>query len=96
MCNTSCTTLFSKTVLMIRLDAHIRTIVVLAGGKLTGIYFLYLLYTIYFFITTHRRKYKKVSFIPSGDVNSGFVSLRRDLIEDNLYRVVGFACLSCN
>jgi hypothetical protein len=29
-----------KPTVRIRLDAHIRTIVVLTGGKLTGIYFL--------------------------------------------------------
>jgi hypothetical protein len=46
--NTLWTVLFSKTVVRIRLDADIRTIVVLTGGKLTGIYFLYLLSTIYF------------------------------------------------
>jgi hypothetical protein len=46
--NTSCMVLFSKTTVRIRLDAHIRTIVVLTGGKLTGIYFLPLLYAIYF------------------------------------------------
>jgi hypothetical protein len=39
---------FSKPTARIRLDAHIRIIVVLTGGKLTGIYFLYLLS-----ITTH-------------------------------------------
>jgi hypothetical protein len=46
--NTSCTVLYLKTTVRIRLDVHIRTIVVLTGGKLTGIYFLYLLCTIYF------------------------------------------------
>jgi hypothetical protein len=46
--NTSCTVLFSKTAVRIRVDAHIRTIVVLTGVKLTGIYFLYLLSGIYF------------------------------------------------
>jgi hypothetical protein len=51
--NTSCTVLFSKTAVRIRLDAHIRTIVVLTGGKLTGIYLLYLLYAIYFSVTMH-------------------------------------------
>jgi hypothetical protein len=40
--------LFSKTTVRIRLDAHIRTIVVITGGKLRGIYYLYLLSTIYF------------------------------------------------
>jgi hypothetical protein len=34
-CNTSRTVLFSKTVVMISLDAHITTIVVLTSGKLT-------------------------------------------------------------
>jgi hypothetical protein len=38
--NTSCMVLFSKTAMRIRLNAHIRTIVVLTGGKLIGIYFL--------------------------------------------------------
>jgi hypothetical protein len=37
-CNTSGTTIFwGKTIGRIRLDARIRTIVVLTGGKLTGI-----------------------------------------------------------
>jgi hypothetical protein len=40
-------------VVRIRLDAHIRTIVVLTGGKLTGIYLLYLLSVIYFFVMTY-------------------------------------------
>jgi hypothetical protein len=51
------------------LDAYIRTIVVLTGGKLAGIYFLHLLYTIYYSVTTHLRKGKNVSFLSSGDVN---------------------------
>jgi hypothetical protein len=38
--NTSCTILFLKTVMRICLEAHIRTIVVLTGGKQTGICFL--------------------------------------------------------
>jgi hypothetical protein len=45
---------FRKPTVRKRLDAYIRAIVVLTGGKLTGIYFLYLLYKIYFSITTHR------------------------------------------
>jgi hypothetical protein len=32
----------------IRLDAHIRTIIVITGAMLTGIYLLYLFYAIYF------------------------------------------------
>jgi hypothetical protein len=42
--NTSCMILLSKTTMRICLDAHIRTIVVLTVGKLTGIYFLHLLF----------------------------------------------------
>jgi hypothetical protein len=52
-CNTSCMAIFSKTVVRIRLEAHIRTIVVLTGGKLTKIYFLHLLYIIYYSVTMH-------------------------------------------
>jgi hypothetical protein len=60
-CNTLCTTLFLKTALRIHLDAHIRTIVVLTGGKLIWIYFLYLLSTIYFSVMMHLRQGKKVT-----------------------------------
>jgi hypothetical protein len=73
--------LFLKTAVRICLDAHIRTIVVLTGGKLTWIYFLYLLSVIYFFVTTHLRQGKKVSILVPGDVNSGPVVSRRDLLE---------------
>jgi hypothetical protein len=38
--NASHTVLFLKIAVRIRLDVHIRTIVVLTGGKLTEIYFL--------------------------------------------------------
>jgi hypothetical protein len=55
----------------IRFNAHIRTIVVLTRGKLTGIYFLYLLS-----VTTHLRHGKKVSILMPGDVNSGPVASR--------------------
>jgi hypothetical protein len=41
----------------IRFNACIRTIVVLIGGKLIGIYFMYLLSAIYFL---QRRTYAKV------------------------------------
>jgi hypothetical protein len=44
--NASRTVLFSKTDVRIRLDAHIKTIVVLTCGKLIGICFLYLFYAI--------------------------------------------------
>jgi hypothetical protein len=62
-------------------NARIRTIVVLTGGKLTGIYFLYLLYAIYFFVTTHLRQGKKVSILVPGDMDSGPVASRRGLLE---------------
>jgi hypothetical protein len=65
----------------IRFNAHIRTIVVLSGGKLTGIYFLYLLSVIYFSVTTHLRQGKKVSILVSGDVDSGPIALRCGLFE---------------
>jgi hypothetical protein len=60
----------------IRFNSHIRTIVVLKGGKLTGIYFLYLLS-----VTTHLRQDKKVSILMPGDVDSGSVASRRGLLE---------------
>jgi hypothetical protein len=42
--NTSRMALFSKIMVRIRLDAHIRTIIILTGDKLTVIYFMYLLF----------------------------------------------------
>jgi hypothetical protein len=95
-CNTSCTTLFSETIVRICLDAHIRTIVVLTGDKLTGIYFLPLLPAIYYSVMTHLRQGKKVSILPSGEVNPGSIPSRQGLFEDMLYRVVGVTCLSCD
>jgi hypothetical protein len=62
-------------------NAHIRTIVVLIGGKLTGIYFLYLLFVIYFSVTTHLHQGKKVSILVPSDVDSGPVASRRGLLE---------------
>jgi hypothetical protein len=62
-------------------NARIRSIVVLTGGKVTGIYFLYLQSTIYFFAMTHLRQGKKVSILVPGDVNSGPVVSRRGLLE---------------
>jgi hypothetical protein len=53
MYNTSHTIIFLKPTVRIRLDAHIRTIVVLTSGKLTGFYFLYLLYAIYYSVMMH-------------------------------------------
>jgi hypothetical protein len=88
--------LFSKAVVRIRLDAHIKTIVVLIGGKLTRTYFLHLLYAIYFPVTTYLRPGKKVSIMPLGDVNPGLVPSRRGLPEDGSYRVVGVACPLCD
>jgi hypothetical protein len=65
----------------IRFNAYIRTIVVLTDGKLTGIYFMYLLSVIYFFVMTHLRKGKNASILMAGDVNSGPVASRRGLLE---------------
>jgi hypothetical protein len=62
-------------------NAFIRSIVVLTGCKLTGIYFLYLLSVIYFSVTTHLRLGKKVSILVPGDVDSGPVASRRGLLE---------------
>jgi hypothetical protein len=46
-------TLFLKTTVRIRLDAHIRTVVVLTGDKLIGFYLMHLLYAIYYSVMTH-------------------------------------------
>jgi hypothetical protein len=48
------------------------------------------------FATTHLRQGKKVSILPSGDVNLGHVPSRRGLLEDNPYRAVGAAFPSCD
>jgi hypothetical protein len=87
--NISCTILFWKTALRICLDAHTRTIVVLTGGKLTGVYFLHLLYAIYFPVTTHLRLGRKVCILSPCDVNPGPVPSRWGLIEDSPYRAIG-------
>jgi hypothetical protein len=78
---------------MICLDAHIWTIIILTCGKLTEIYFLHLFYAIYFSVTTHQWKGKKVSILPPGVVNPGPVPSRWDLLEDSLYHAVRVACL---
>jgi hypothetical protein len=70
----------------IHLDAHIRTIVVLTGGKLIGIYFLHLLS-----VMTHRRPGKKVSILPPGVVNPRPIPSRRGLLVDSPYCAVGVA-----
>jgi hypothetical protein len=80
----------------IHLDAHIKTIVVLTGGKLTRFYFLPLLYVIYYSAMTHLRQGKKVSIFPLGDANPRPVPSRRGLLEDSPNHVVGVACLSCD
>jgi hypothetical protein len=95
-CNTSRTNLFSKIVVRIRLDAHIRTIVVLTGVKLTGFYFLYLLFAFYYSVTMHLRQGKNVSILLPGDVNLKSVPSRQCLLEDSPYDAVGATCLSCD
>jgi hypothetical protein len=77
---------FQKFMVRIRLGAHIRTIVVLTGGKLIGIYFPYLLS-----VMTHRWQGKKVCIFPPGDVNLGPIPSRWGLLEDSPYRAVGVA-----
>jgi hypothetical protein len=72
---------FRKPMVRIHFNARIRTIVVLTGGKLTGIYFMYLLFAIYFSVMTHLRQGKKVSILMSGDVDSGPIVSRRGLLE---------------
>jgi hypothetical protein len=94
--NTSCITIFSKPLVRKRLEAHIRTIVVLTCGKLSDFYFLHLLYRNYYSVMTHLRSGKKVSILLPGDVNPGPVPSRRGLIENSPYHMVGVACLSCN
>jgi hypothetical protein len=95
-CNTSRMDIFLKTTARKHLEAHIRTIVVLTGGKLTGIYFLHFLYAIYYFVMMHLRQGKKVSILPLGDVNFEPVPSRRGLLEDSPYLAVGAACSSCD
>jgi hypothetical protein len=87
---------FQKPAVRIRLDVHIRTIVVLTGGKLTGIYFLHFLYTIYYYVTMHLRQGKRVNIIPSGDVNPEPIPLRCGLLKDSLYHMAGAVCPSCD
>jgi hypothetical protein len=77
---------FQKPMVRIRLNAHIRTIVVLTGGKLTVIYFPHLLS-----VMTHQWEGKKVSILQSGDVNPGPIPSRWGLLQDSPYRVVGAA-----
>jgi hypothetical protein len=72
---------FRKPTVRTRFNAHIRTIVVITGDKLTVIYFLYLLSAIYFFVTMHLWQGKKVSIVVPGDVDSGPVASRRGLLE---------------
>jgi hypothetical protein len=72
---------FRKPTVRICFNARIRTIVVLTGGKLTGIHFQYLPSATYFSVTTHLRQGKKLSILVLGDVDSGPVASRRGLLE---------------
>jgi hypothetical protein len=74
--NTLRAAIFSKTYGVETLDAHIRTIVVLTGDKLTVFCFLHLLYAIYYSVMMHRWSGKKVSILPLGDVNPESVPSR--------------------
>jgi hypothetical protein len=62
--------------------AHIKTAVVSTGGKLTGFYFLHLLYVVYYSVTMHLRRGKKVSYA----TDCGEMS------EAHLVRVRGLGC----
>jgi hypothetical protein len=70
-CNSSRMAIILKTAVSICLEAHIRTIVVLTGGKLIEIYFLHLLYAIYYSVIMHLRKGRKVNILLLGDMNPG-------------------------
>jgi hypothetical protein len=65
----------------IHCNDRIRTILVLTGGKIIGIYFLCLLSAIYFSVMMLLRQGKKVSILVPGDVDSGPVASRRGLLE---------------
>jgi hypothetical protein len=62
----------------------------------TEFYFLHLLYAIYYSITMHLWTSENISCLSPGDVNPELVLSRWDLLEDNPYRVVCVACLSCD
>jgi hypothetical protein len=94
--NTLHTAIFSKTYGEKTLDAHIRTIVVLTGGKLTGFYFPHLPFKTYYSVTTHLRPGKKVSYLSLGDVNPIPIPSRLGLLEDSPYLAVWAMCLSCD
>jgi hypothetical protein len=74
--------------------AYIRTIVVLTGGKLTEFYFPHLLFKTYYSVLMHLRSVKKISILPSGDVNPRPIPSRRNLLEDSPYHAVWAVCLS--
>jgi hypothetical protein len=79
---------FQKPTVRIRLDAHIRTIVILIGGKLIGFLLSALLSTNSFSVMTHLCQGKKVRILPLGDVNPRPVPSRRGLLEDSSYHAV--------
>jgi hypothetical protein len=64
----------------ISFNAHIRTIVVLIGGKLTGVLSVFTFCNL-LSITMHLHQGKKVSILVPGDVDSGPIALRRGLLE---------------
>jgi hypothetical protein len=67
--NTSRTVIFSKTYAYDTLRCPYKDYSSLNRCKLTGFYFLPLLYAIYYHVTTHLRQGGKVSILPLGDVN---------------------------
>jgi hypothetical protein len=77
---------FQKPIVMIRVYAHIRALVVLTGDKLTGeFYFLYLFYSIYYSVMTHLWTGRKVSFLSPDDVNLRHVPSRWSSLEMTIH-----------
>jgi hypothetical protein len=72
----------------IHVYAHIRTIVVSIGDKLTGFYFLHLLSKTYCAVTTNLQLGKKVSYLSPGDVNPKHGPSRRGLLHDSPYHEI--------
>jgi hypothetical protein len=95
-CNTSRTTIFLKTYGEDTFRCPYKDYSSLNRWQANWDYFLHLLSAIYFSVMTHIRQGKKVSILPSDDVNPGPVPSRQGLLEDSPYCAVGVACLSCD
>jgi hypothetical protein len=82
-CNTSRTTLFSKTYGEETLICPYKD-------------YSSLLSSIYYSVVMHQQKDKKINILLSGDVNPEPIPSRRGLLEDSPYYLVGATCLSCD